>query len=404
MLHRLFSAIRDGTFWRKVLCRCFYDNGRCRLLHPLWTFAHISPNKVVCISFNGLFHADNPALIADEMLKLRPDLDVVWLVSDGIPLPHGGPIRCVPLRSLRALWELATAHIWINNMRMPQLVPKKKGQFYVQTWHGSIALKSIEWDAADSLSPEYLAQAEADTRNCDLMLSGNDFFTQLCRRAFRFKGEVLTCGTPRMDILFHPDPEKTNAVRTHYGLTADETVILYAPTFRQNLDQQVYLTDFSPFLEAFSQITGKRTRILLRMHPNVQSLFRGREWGKDIVDAMDIPNIQDLYPVADYLITDYSSSMFEFALLGKPVFLLMTDYRDYVRERKLYFQPEELPFPVAFSAQDLVTSVQRTRMEAPAWREKVQAFFRRIGLRETGDASRLAAERLLREIPPPATP
>lgn len=398
------KASPGKAFWRKVERRLLFRWRGIELLAPLLKAARVVPNKIACISFDGLYHADNPACIADKMLEMRPDLDVVWLVGDRWR-PDPGPdgrIRIVRLFSWQALRELATARVWMDNMRMLYFIPKKKNQFYVQTWHGSIPLKMIENDAVGTLSPEYVERARQDGACSDLMLSGCRFFTELCRRSFFFGGEVLECGTPRLDVLFHPDPEKADAVRARYGLTPEDAVVLYAPTFRQNLDRQVYLTDFSRVLEAFARTTGKRTKILLRMHPNVQALFRGRTWGENVVEAMDIPDIQDLYAAADFLVTDYSSSMFEFALLGKPVFLHMPDYGDYVRERKLYFQPEELPFPVAFSTRELVAAVERTGTDASMWKEKAEAFFRRIGLCETGNATRLAAERILREIPPPS--
>lgn len=372
-----------------------------RLFRPFWRFFPVNPRKVVCFSYNGMFHADNPALVADEMLAVRPDLDVVWLVGDGGPRGRVGSCRTVPKGSWRALRELATAGVWISNMRMHHQIAKKKGQFYVQTWHGNLPLKAIEWDVADTLSPEYLADMETDNRYCDLMLSGNDFFTHLCRRAFRFDGEVLECGTPRMDSLFRRDTAKAKTLRAHYGLEPEDAVVLYAPTFRQDIGHQVYMTGFSALSAAFSRATGKRTKVLLRLHPNVQGFFKGRDWGENVVEAMDIPDIQDLYGIADCLVTDYSSSMFEFALLEKPVFLLMEDFEAYGRERKLYFRPEELPFPVAYSTSELVAAVERADGETALWREKAKAFFGRIGLHETGNATRLAAERILKEIPPP---
>ena len=232
------------------------------------------------------------------------------------------------------------------------------------------------------------------------MISGSRYFTSLCRTAFLYDGEVLEAGTPRMDPVFHPDPAKTETLRARLGLDAGDTVVLYAPTFRDNAAQQPCISDFPALRRAFTRATGKPAKVLLRFHPNVQSLFRGRDWGDGIVDAMDVPDIQDLYAVSDFLITDCSCTMFEFALIGKPVFLYMPDREEYARERKFYFSLDELPFPVAVSMEGLVALVENYAAEAEDRREKAKAFLGRIGILETGNATRAVAERILREIPP----
>ena len=275
------------------------------------------------------------------------------------------------------------------------------GQYNRNKWLSGPVNKKIVTDVAGTLPPDYLAKAEKDTALCNLMISGSRFFTELCRRAFGFGGEVLECGTPRMDCLFHPDPAKAAAMRGRLGLSPDETAVLYAPTFRQDVAKQPYIDDFSELRTAFSRLTGKPVRILLKYHPNVADLHDVGSGAEGVLNVSAISDIQDLYPVADFLLTDYSSTMFEFALLEKPVFLLMDDYEAYTRERTFYFPPDELPFPVAFSRAELLENVGKSVAETAWRREKAKAFFGRLGMHETGHAARLAAERILREIPPP---
>lgn len=399
----LVRALREGRFWRTAVRRVFLDRGAYRLLAPFWKACRVRPDKVVCASFNGQFHADSPALLADALLARRPDLDMVWLVADDAPPGRRGRFRAVALNSLRALWELATARVWINNVRMMYPIPKKRNQFYLQTWHGSLPIKAIENDAAETLPSAYWAAAKRDSALCDLMLSGSRFFTSLCRSAFLYRGEILEAGIPRMDAIFHPDPAGADALRKQLGLVPGDTVVLYAPTFRNDAANQPCISDFPALLRAFSRATGKNAKVLLRFHPNVQALFRGRDWGEGVIDAMGVPDIQDLYAVSDFLITDYSCTMFEFAIAGKPVFLFMPDREEYARERKFYFAPEELPFPVAVSMEELLALVENHAAEAAASDGKVKAFFEtKIGLHESGEATRIVAERLLRELPPPA--
>lgn len=392
--------LEEGTFWKTLVRRLLLDRGGYRLLAPLWLGARVVPHKVVCASFNGQFHTDNPALIADELLSRRPDLDIVWLVSDAAAPGRRGAFRVVPFHSWRALWELATAKIWINNVRMMFPIAKKRSQFYVQTWHSCFGVKTIEKDAVDTLPPGYWATAKRDSRICDLMLSGNRWFTDLCRSSFLFEGEVLKCGEPRLDNLFRHDKAHESAMRTRLGLRPAETVVLYAPTFRKDLSDSPYIADFSMLADAFERRTGKKTRFLLKYHPNVERLWSSKTFPPNVRVANDVPNIQELYAISDFLVTDYSSVMFEFALLGKPVFLYMNDFEEYTQKRKLCYSLSELPFPIAFSIPELAETVATSGAAAGKWQEKAERFFRTLGLYEMGNGTRLAADRILREMSP----
>lgn len=393
-------SLEEGMFWKKVVRRLLLDREGYRLLAPLWLGARVVPNKIVCASFNGQFHTDNPALIADELLSQRPDLDIVWLVSDAVSPSRRGAFRVVPFHSWYALWELATARIWINNVRMMYPIAKKRTQFYVQTWHSCFGVKTIEKDAADTLPPRYWSTAQRDSRICDLMLSGNRWFSDLCRSAFLFKGELLKCGEPRLDNLFCHDEADASAMRTRLGLGTDETVVLYAPTFRKDFSASSYITDFSMISDAFGRRTGRATRFLLKFHPNAEQLFKSKTFSENVRVVKDVPNIQELYAISDFLITDYSSVMFEFALLGKPVFLYMNDFAEYTKERKLCYSLSELPFPIAFSLSELAETIKNSEAAAMEWQAKVEQFFRTLGLYEIGKATQSVVDRILRELPP----
>src|SRR5699024_3524691 len=122
---------------------------------------------------------------------------------------------------------------------------KRKGQYYVQTWHSSLRLKQIEQDAENNLPPQYLNMAKKDSNKCDLLLSGCQFSTAIFKRAFWYDREIFEKGTPRNDVLFKNDNKKREEVMQRLKISPHSKVLLYAPTFRENNQVDIYNLNFS---------------------------------------------------------------------------------------------------------------------------------------------------------------
>ncbi len=97
--------------------------------------------------------------------------------------------KVVKETSMKAIYHLATAKLWIDNSRKREWIIKRKGQYYVQTWHGNVCIKTIEKDAEDYLDKPYIRCAKHDSQMADLMISGSKFRTKNYRSAFYYKGK-----------------------------------------------------------------------------------------------------------------------------------------------------------------------------------------------------------------------
>ena len=113
-------------------------------------------------------------------------------------------------------------------------------------------------------------------------------------------------------------------------------------------------------------------------------------------DVSSYPNIYELLEVSDVLITDYSNTMFEFSYTGRPCFLFAPDSDRYARERGMYFVYDRLPFPIARDSAGLAREIKSYDSERYA--TLAQAFYRDLGVREDGHASRRAARIIMNEI------
>ena len=194
----------------------------------------IKKNKVCFINFSGKGYGDNPKYITEEILKENEDIEIVWFVKNIEKVKKEFPsrVRLVKIFSLRYLYELATAKVWVNNSRFDQFVIKRKGQYYIQTWHGGLALKKIEYDAADKMSEYYHKVMKNDNNLMDVMISNSKFCTEVYRRAFRFKGDIKEYGTPRNDFLLQKHDDTITKIRNFFDIKEDNKILLYAPTFR----------------------------------------------------------------------------------------------------------------------------------------------------------------------------
>lgn len=351
----------------------------------------VDHRKVVFVSYSGRGYGDSGKAIAEELLYSGERLDLVWSLQKGASatLPLG--IRAVKYGSLRWCWEMATARVWISNSRLPERVVKRKGQFYLMTWHSSMRLKKIERDAGADLAREYVAQAIHDSSMIDTILAGNEFSRRIFERSFWYNGPVEMIGNPRCDVLFDREAATSARMRIaeQYGLNPRERWILYAPTYRSKNLRGVSNPEFESGLK---DLVGAGT-FLVRDHPNT-SIRRRVEPG--MLDVTGHPDMQELLLAADVLITDYSGCAFDMLLRGKPCVLYVDDVEEYsAEERGLYFNLDDLPFPVARDLRELVELLSAPDPELVAG---YAGFLQEIGSCESGDASTRTAQLVLERL------
>ncbi len=366
----------------------------------LWTLMKLTPvkkNRVVFCSYYGRGYSDSPKAICEVLRKSGEDLDLVWICKDeqaAKTLPDG--VRAVPYKGIKRLKALASARVWVDNCRKYENLKRKK-QFYMQTWHG-FTLKKLEKDAEATLEPSYLAACKKDSAQCDVMISGSGFMSRIYRSSFWYDGPVLSTGTPRNDIFYQDHAPLHSKVCKALGLPEDRKLALYAPTFRDDKRTDAYGLDAEMVCRKAGENFKGEWTALIRLHPNVEaqadSLFAYD--GNRIVNVTKYPDMQELLCAADLLITDYSSSMFDYALTGKPIVRFATDVEEYAKDRDFYFPIDKLPFRLARSNRELeqiLTDLQPL-WTSPAWSE----FARENEFCEDGEASIRCAALILQQI------
>ncbi|MCY0905708.1 CDP-glycerol glycerophosphotransferase family protein [Arthrobacter sp. H14-L1] len=343
-------------------------------------------------------YSDNPRAISELLQKLRPDLNIIWVADQAARLPDG--VGRVRRHSPEYFARLFGCDYLISNDIVSKHLVKGPKVTYLQTWHGT-PLKTIGFDE------ELLTYAGAaahqkrmvrDIKKWDYLLSPGPSTSEILRRAFRYDGELLESGYPRNDVLKSPDASLIRAqVRQQLGLAPDSRVVLYAPTWRDDsMDAKGNFTDPQALdYELLAKTTPAGTVILNRMHSVVKTAPTTDMAGFSI-DVSSYPDIAELYLAADVLVSDYSSTVFDFAVTGKPIVLFAYDlarYRDAVRG--LYYDYEQwAPGVIATDTESLGAALTNVEEGHLAHLKQYREFVDRFCPNDDGQSSRRIIERV----------
>lgn len=382
-----------SKFAEKLIDSCIsiYDNTVNRFFWNIFSFRPINNSKIIISSYYGRGFSDNAKYIVEELLRRNNKYDIVWIVNDlGEQKNFPDGVRVVKYKSIKSIYEYATSKVWIDNSRKQCYTKKRSQQLYIQTWHGGIALKKIENDAKEALRKSYIKFAQKDSKNADLFISNSRFNTEMYRRAFWYDGDILECGVPRNDLFFNNVDKTIEKVKKSFDIE-DKKIILYAPTFRKENNLEVYKFDYERCINKFEEKFGSEFVMLIRLHPNV--FHRSTELNfdsKKVLNASFYPDMQELLVATDILITDYSSSMFDFILTQKPCFIYASDIKDYRDDRGFYFDLEKLPFSISASTNDMLKNIEDFNYQK--YKKHIDEFLAEQGCVDEGNASKKVAD------------
>lgn len=357
----------------------------------------IQKHKVFFLSYYGSQYGCNPKYLSIYMTKHCTDWDVVWGFTEPNKY-HIIGVRKVKYLSLRYFYEVCTSQVFVTNYRMTSHYRKRKGQLYLQTWHSSLRLKMIEGDAEATLKQHYVEMAKKDSKNISALLSGCQYSTDIFQRAFWYNGPIVSTGTPREDLMFSNDKTLYKNIKQNLRVKMNEHIILYAPTFRKDNSLDCYNIDFRNLNKTLSYRFGGEWRVVLRLHPHLCNYSKQLiQRDNSIIDATAYDDIQELLFVADVVVSDYSSLIFDFALTKRPCFLYTVDLEQYTaNDRQLYFDISKLPFPVCRSNEELQKSI--ALFDEKEYQAKLNTFDAQIGSFETGNSCRNVTDYILKQL------
>lgn len=364
----------------------------------------IPPSKKIILfeSSNGRNYTGNPRYIYEEIMNqgLDKEYKCVWscMHPEDLNIP-GNPIK-VKRSFFKFLYYTLRSGTWIIDSRHLYYLRKNEDTKYIQTWHGTPLKKlALDMDYIDMSGNQniekYHESFRKNTKVWDYLISQNDFSSEIFQRAFDFKGELLEIGYPRNDILINKNnSEDINEIKTRLGIPLDKKIILYAPTWRDNeyyhKGQYKFATEMD-FDKMYDEL--KEDYILIvKFHYLVKENIDWSKYEGFVVECDADWDIQELYLISDMMITDYSSVMFDYSILKRPLIYYTYDLENYKNNlRDFYFDMfEEVPGPICRTNDEMIDFIKNYTPESyeEEFGEKYEKFSKKFNSFDDGKASK----------------
>ena len=269
-------------------------------------------------------------------------------------------------QALRAGYHLATARVFVlDDWFFPMdVITPRPGTIRVQTWHAAGAFKKVGYSVLDKSfgADEAMVRLVRIHSNYDVCVMPSASATRHYMDAFRLPLDRFTTelGYPRTDLFFDEErrARAIAAIRERYALPADRNVLLYGPTFRGDTVNSARYDDALDLAAMHAALAGSWV-VLLRLHPFVRVRPTiTPDMAGFAIDVSDWPDMNELMLVSDLLVTDYSSAIFEYALLHRPMAFLAPDSDAYELERGFYVDfRSSVPGPVFETTEALAAYV-----------------------------------------------
>ena len=362
----------------------------------------IKKNRVMFMSFEAGKYACNPRRISEYLAKNYPDdVEIIWAFKGANNFrwrADWGVSKTVEYGTFSFYRYALSSRVFVYNMRIPAMIPFRKKQTTIGTGHGGGAYKKLLLDNPSIRTSDQKIQ-ELSASHTDILVSSCKYYTKyVVRGAFAHKGECLECGMPRNDELVNNHDNKTAAyIRKYYNIPADNKIILYAPTYRKGKRNEAtdYNLDVRGIVEAAKERFGGEWTILYRMHYFIKKRLPADTKGQHIIDVTDYGDMQDLLLAADILITDYSSSVWDYSLLKRPCFLYTTDLDEYLETQGFYVDVRDWPFPLAKDNAALVDNI--AHFDEEQYLKDVHKHHTDLGSFDNGNATETISKRILQE-------
>lgn len=357
---------------KKYKCNMFY---RARFIYTkYYKKSRINEDEILLESFNGANINGNVYYLLLELCKnedyknytkyiaLKKDSSVIdtykEILKKSLNETELSKVKIVIRNSKEYCKALAEAKYLINNVSFPTYFMRKPEQIYLNTWHGT-PLKGLGRNIKDN--PISIGNVQRNFMHATHLLFPNEYTFDIIRKDYMiekfYNGKYILAGYPKNDIFFNKKMKEI--VRNALNIN-DKKVIVYMPTWRDkevgdnNNKQVCYI------IHALYEME-KRLPINTVVYVKLHHLTKGQINLNCFEKIKEFPEEYETYEIlniADCLVTDYSSVMFDFANTNNKIILYCYDKEQYVNGRSMYFNIEELPFPKTDDIKELCEEIK----------------------------------------------
>lgn len=381
-LRRIGNVLRRPTFFFRMMERFLFRR------------MSMKENWIVFESFLGKNYSDSCKYIYEYLYKkYGSDFKYIWVVNNKQTDIPGSAVK-VKYLGIGWFYYTSRAKYYVNNMRQPIWLNRRKGSILLETWHGT-PLKKLVFDMEDvhSATPEYKMNVYEQSRKWTYLISDNPFSTEVFERCFLYPAErIIQTGYPRNDILYSPDREAISTrIKKRLEIPADKQVILYAPTWR---DDEYYGPGRYQFalkldLHRMKEQLGDKYVLLLRTHYFIADAIDTSGLDDFARNVSKYDDIAELYLISDLCVTDYSSVFFDYANLKRPILFYVYDFDKYRDKlRGFYIDMEtELPGPLLNTETELLDAIIHIEDVVSSYKDRYDWFYERFCCIDDGHAA-----------------
>ncbi|MET7749406.1 bifunctional glycosyltransferase family 2 protein/CDP-glycerol:glycerophosphate glycerophosphotransferase [Micromonospora sp. NPDC005367] len=358
-------------------------------------------NLAVFSMYWGKGYGCNPRAVYEKMTELAPGVRGVWEVKRGQERSVPPGVETVTIGTLPHYRALARAKYLVSNVNYPGWVRKRPGAVHLSTNHGTpvkaMGVDQLKFPAGiRGMNMSWLL------KRCDrwtYSISPNAYTTEIWERAYPCGYETLEVGYPRNDVLANATEQDVAEARERLGLKPGQLAVAYLPTYRDYEFGSDALLNVGRFADQLSP----ETVLLVRVHHFDRTIVAGDH--PRVIDVCDHPRVEDIYLAADVLITDYSSVMFDYAVLDRPLVIFAADWETYRANRGAYLDVfAEGPGAAARTEEELVELFRSGAVFGEQATVARKVFRERFCYLDDGHASERVVRRVFLNEPVPALP
>ena len=329
-----------------------------RLFFRIFCFFPIKDNRIMFESYKGRSYSCNPKYIC-EYLHNDNKWDMIWIINSSkrVSLPEN--MKSVKKRSLLNLYYHMTSKFIITNMTDDVYIPKREKQVVINTWHAGGAYKRIGLSYEKAHSKLASWQAKVVCKEISYFISSSELFTKYnINEAYHYYGKILKSGMPRNDLFFDDAKmrEICKIVKRRLNI-CDKKVILYAPTFRGDYGKAKEAECSLPIEEILNAFDRRKEDVVILNRSHYALNHQNSFCNSSVIDVSDYDDMQELLAVSDILITDYSSSIWDYSLTKRPCILYVPDREEYLKERGTYTPLEKWPGVITSNEKELIDAL-----------------------------------------------
>lgn len=400
----LMDFSKKFILFRKTLRSILYLKNSIKSLR--YRLMKIDEKLVVFESYMGRSYSCSPKAIYEEMIKdpKYKNFKLVWAFKEPKEKEqyfNHENTTLVKYRSKEYYKTYGQAKYFITNSRLPQDVFKKKNQIYIQCWHGT-PLKKLGHDIIDNTKnamntkKEIEKKYDYEIKKIDYFISPSKFASKQFTSAFNMKNlnkenVILELGYPRNDFLLNYTEDDVKKVKQKLNIPLNKKVVFYAPTWRDDQHKSGVGYTYQNILnfDLLKKQLDDEYIFLYRPHYLVQNNLDYKKYNNFVIDVKDYEDVNDLYIISDILITDYSSVLFDYANLKRPMIFYMYDKYSYENDlRGFYFDTNELPGKIVTTEQEIINIMDNLKNYNKEHFNKYNQFNQKFNYLDDGNATK----------------